>query len=83
MAMTAGAAPAQAATLPQQATPGDVAILKFLAAAELVEDDLWHQYCIEQGGASLLHLAAGEGHVARRPFPRPRILLSYVVMPVN
>ncbi len=26
-------------------TPGDVAILKFLAAAELVEDDLWQQYC--------------------------------------
>ena len=24
-------------------TPGDVAILKFLAAAELVEDDLWQQ----------------------------------------
>lgn len=24
---------------------GDVAILKFLAAAELVEDDLWQQYC--------------------------------------
>jgi len=26
-------------------TTGDVAILKFLAAAELVEDDLWSQYC--------------------------------------
>lgn len=26
-------------------TSGDVAILKFLAAAELVEDDLWQQYC--------------------------------------
>ena len=26
-------------------TPGDIAILKFLAAAELVEDDLWQQYC--------------------------------------
>lgn len=26
-------------------TPGDTAILKFLAAAELVEDDLWQQYC--------------------------------------
>src|SRR5919199_1592157 len=26
-------------------TPGDVAILKFLAAAELVDDDLWQQYC--------------------------------------
>ncbi|MCB0186915.1 MAG: hypothetical protein KDE31_21760, partial [Caldilineaceae bacterium] len=24
---------------------GDIAILKFLAAAELVEDDLWQQYC--------------------------------------
>jgi hypothetical protein len=26
-------------------TPGDIAILKFLAAAELIEDDLWQQYC--------------------------------------
>lgn len=26
-------------------TDGDVAMLKFLAAAELVEDDLWQQYC--------------------------------------
>jgi hypothetical protein len=26
-------------------TPGDVAVLKFLAAAELIEDDLWQQYC--------------------------------------
>src|SRR5918996_238852 len=26
-------------------TRGDIAILKFLAAAELVEDDLWQQYC--------------------------------------
>jgi hypothetical protein len=26
-------------------TPGDIAILKFLGAAELVEDDLWQQYC--------------------------------------
>lgn len=24
---------------------GDIAVLKFLAAAELVEDDLWQQYC--------------------------------------
>jgi Ferritin-like domain len=28
----------------QQVTPGDVAILRFLAAAELVESDLWLQY---------------------------------------
>lgn len=27
------------------ATSGDIAILKFLAAAELVESDLWQQYC--------------------------------------
>ncbi len=33
------------AGLPQKATKGDVAVLKFLAAAELVEDDLWQQYC--------------------------------------
>ncbi len=26
-------------------TAGDVAVLKFLAAAELIEDDLWQQYC--------------------------------------
>ena len=26
-------------------TPGDIAILRFLAAAELLEDDLWQQYC--------------------------------------
>lgn len=28
-----------------QVTSGDIAILKFLAAAELVEADLWSQYC--------------------------------------
>lgn len=35
------------ADLPTRAgvTDGDIAILKFLAAAELVEDDLWQQYC--------------------------------------
>jgi hypothetical protein len=26
-------------------TPGDAAVLRFLAAAELLEDDLWQQYC--------------------------------------
>jgi hypothetical protein len=35
-----GARPASA----DEVTPGDVAVLKFLAAAELVEDDLWQQY---------------------------------------
>src|SRR3984885_13891310 len=29
--------------------PGDIAILRFLAAAELIESDLWHQYA-ELGG---------------------------------
>jgi hypothetical protein len=31
-------------TNPQAATAGDVAILRFLAAAELLEQDLWQQY---------------------------------------
>jgi Ferritin-like domain len=31
-------------TSPQAATAGDVAILRFLAAAELLEQDLWQQY---------------------------------------
>ncbi len=32
-------------------TKGDVAILQFLAAAELIETDLWDQYCeVAQGG---------------------------------
>src|SRR5579862_5534429 len=30
-------------------TPGDIAILRFLAAAELIESDLWTQYA-ELGG---------------------------------
>lgn len=39
---------ASAASSPGQSagvTAGDIAILKFLAAAELVETDLWQQYC--------------------------------------
>lgn len=67
----AGAAttPAQAATLPQQATPGDVDILKFLAAAELVEDDLWQQYC---------ELAVGNGGFRRGLRRIDRSLPRYV-----
>ena len=38
-----GAKPAFAGTAPTL-TPGEVAVLKFLAAAELVETDLWGQY---------------------------------------
>ena len=40
-------------------TEGDVAILQFLAAAELIETDLWQQYN-ELGGAN----AANSGYVA-------------------
>jgi hypothetical protein len=40
-------------------TEGDVAILQFLAAAELIERDLWQQYN-ELGGAN----AANSGYVA-------------------
>ena len=40
-------------------TEGDVAILQFLAAAELIESDLWQQYN-ELGGAN----AANSGYVA-------------------
>lgn len=39
--MKAFATPARGATIPA----GDIAVLKFLAAAELIEDDLWQQYC--------------------------------------
>ncbi|MGH9162274.1 MAG: ferritin-like domain-containing protein [Vicinamibacteraceae bacterium] len=39
--MTAGPVARAAAPV----TEGDLAILRFLAAAELVEDDLWQQYC--------------------------------------
>jgi len=35
----------------ERITPGDVAILRFLAAAELIESDLWQQYA-ELGGVS-------------------------------
>jgi len=39
------AAAAFGSNVGQDVTAGDIAILKFLAAAELVEDDLWQQYC--------------------------------------
>ena len=35
----------RAGVLGPDPTPGDIAILKFLAAAELIETDLWGQYC--------------------------------------
>jgi hypothetical protein len=46
-AALSGAPPAEVEadfTIEAEATPRDVAILKFLAAAELIETDLWQQY---------------------------------------
>jgi hypothetical protein len=59
-ALTAGAAVAGVSALsvpnllaqpPRKLTKGDAAILKFLAAAELIEADLWQQYA-ELGGVT-------------------------------
>jgi len=67
----AGAAVSASAVLGGQAkaqffnrelTPGDVAILRFLAAAELIESDLWEQYA-ELGG-----LTPGQLPVETAPF---------------
>jgi Ferritin-like domain len=44
-------------------TPGDVAILQFLAAAELLEADLWEQYN-ELGGVQDSELPGGSGNEA-------------------
>ena len=41
-------------------TPGDIAILRFLAAAELIETDLWIQYA-ELGGIGNLPLSGACG----------------------
>ena len=38
----------------ERLTTGDVAILKFLAAAELIESDLWTQYA-ELGASATIH----------------------------
>jgi ferritin-like protein len=47
-----GSVLSQASTLkPSAITPGDIAILRFLAAAELIEADLWQQYA-ELGGVT-------------------------------
>ena len=47
----AGALVASAAAKSTGPTPGDMAILRFLAAAEILETDLWAQYA-ELGGAT-------------------------------
>ena len=44
-------------------TEGDVAILQFLAAAELLEEDLWQQYN-ELGGVQDAEVPGGTGNRA-------------------
>ncbi len=54
IALSAGAlfaGEAEAQPSPKTLTPGDAAILRFLAAAELLETDLWQQYA-ELGGVT-------------------------------
>jgi hypothetical protein len=50
-AMFAGEAEAEPEEGTKTLTPGDAAILRFLAAAELIETDLWQQYA-ELGGVT-------------------------------
>lgn len=62
---TAGATaigPAGAAAASAEPTAGDVAILKFLAAAEIIESDLWEQYTAFGGvnGKNKAYMAALE-----------------------
>jgi hypothetical protein len=58
----AGQNEAEAQTSPKSLTPGDAAILRFVAAAELIETDLWQQYA-ELGG-----LTPGQLPVETAPF---------------
>ena len=66
-AVTAGAAAAAAGAFPVygeeksgRLTPGDAAILRFLAAAELIETDLWLQYT-ELGGIASTEVPGAKG----------------------
>jgi Ferritin-like domain len=56
----ASAAPADAAAARQGLTPGDAAILRFLAAAEILETDAWQQYN-ELGGIQDSEVPGGSG----------------------
>src|SRR2546429_8330520 len=47
-------------------TPGDAAILRFLAAAEILETDLWQQYN-ELGGIQDNEVPGGRGNPTCRP----------------
>ena len=61
-ALLSGSAKALAASGSQTLTPGDVAILQLLAAAELIEADLWQQYK-ELGGVDAPDSGYKEGLV--------------------
>src|SRR6266853_2056837 len=61
-ALLSGAGKALAANGSQTLTPGDVAILQLLAAAELIEADLWQQYK-ELGGVDAPDSGYKEGLV--------------------
>lgn len=63
--MSAGLVSAVPSIIPKSNGPtkGDIAILTFLAAAELVEADLWHQYN-ELGGIQDNEVSGGSGNDA-------------------
>src|SRR5260370_5539035 len=67
--LAAGAGAAAVGLLANQAeasgglTPGDAAILRFLAAAEILETDLWQQYN-ELGGIQASEGPGGSGNAA-------------------
>jgi hypothetical protein len=63
-ALFGGNADAQPGQSPKRLTPGDAAILRFLAAAELLETDLWQQYA-ELGG-----LTPGKQNPYQKAFQR-------------
>ena len=58
-----GGLPAFAAGASSRLTPGDAAILRFLAAAEILEADLWQQYN-ELGGIQDSEVPGGSGNSA-------------------
>jgi hypothetical protein len=57
---TVGRAATAAAAMPGSLTSGDVAILRFLSAAEILETDLWRQYN-ELGGIQDSEVPGGSG----------------------
>lgn len=62
-AMTAGVLPAVPAEASGSLTTGDAAILRFLAAAEILETDFWQQYN-ELGGVQDSEVPGGSGSKA-------------------